>query len=145
MFAEATIESEAVGGVAPLVIPESAPLFTGRRSVVFVDVPQALDPTYELRVVRLGPRTGPVYPVLAGLNEGERVVTSGAFVWMPDVQLRGGRSMMTMPDDVSSAPAPAPEVSLAFRATLRPVVEAYLEAQLHLANDDLDAARESLR
>ncbi len=144
MFAEAVIETESAGGPAPLVIPESAPLFTGRRSVVFVEVPQAADPTYELRVVRLGPRTGPVYPVLAGLNEGEKVVTRGAFVLDADVQLRGGRSMMTMTDDVSSAPPKSPPVAPAFLATLRPIVEAYLEAQAQLANDDLDEAKESL-
>lgn len=144
MFAEAIIESEAVGGPAPLVIPESAPLFTGRRSVVFVEVPQASVPTYELRVVRLGPRSGPVYPVLAGLNEGERVVTRGAFVLDADVQLSGGRSMMTMADDVSSAPPSAPPISPEFREALRPIVETYLEAQAHLANDELDAARQSL-
>jgi Cu(I)/Ag(I) efflux system membrane fusion protein len=144
MFAEAVIESEATAGPAPLVIPESAPLFTGRRSVVFVEVLQASRPTYELRVVRLGPRTGPVYPVLAGLNEGEKVVTQGAFVLDADLQLRGGRSMMTMPDDVSSAPPSAPPISSAFRQALRPIVEAYLEAQVLLADDDLDAARESL-
>lgn len=144
MFAEAIIEGEAVGGPAPLVIPESAPLFTGRRSVVFVEAPRATNPTYELRVVRLGPRTGPVYPVLAGLNEGERVVTRGAFVLDADVQLRGGRSMMTMADDVSSAPPPAPPVSTAFRKALRPVVESYLAAQAQLADDDFEAARQSL-
>ncbi len=144
MFAEAIIESDAAGGPAPLVIPESAPLFTGRRSVVFVESPQASVPTYELRVVRLGPRAGPVYPVLAGLNEGERVVTQGAFVLDADVQLRGGRSMMTMADDVSSAPPTAPPVPPAFRAGLRPIVESYLEAQAQLARDDVDAARQSL-
>ncbi|MBT8464930.1 MAG: efflux RND transporter periplasmic adaptor subunit [Deltaproteobacteria bacterium] len=144
MFAEAVIETDAVEGPAPLVIPESAPLFTGRRSVAFVEVPHASRPTYELRVVRLGPRTGPVYPVLAGLNEGERVVVQGAFVLDADLQLRGGGSMMTMSDDVSSAPPPAPPVSSAFRDALHPVVEAYLKAQKQLANDDLDAARDSL-
>jgi len=144
MFAEAIIEGDETEGPAPLVIPDSAPLFTGRRSVVFVEVPQASRPTYELRVLRLGPRTGPVYPVLAGLNEGERIVVQGAFVLDADLQLRGGRSMMTMSDDVSSAPPPAPPVSSAFRDALRPVVEAYLETQAQLANDDLDAARKSL-
>ena len=144
MFAEAIIESEEVGGPAPLVIPESAPLFTGRRSVVFVESPQASVPTYELRVVRLGARAGAVYPVLAGLNEGDQVVTHGAFVLDADVQLRGGRSMMTMADDVSSAPPTAPLVSPTFRTELRPVVEAYLEAQAQLANDDFDGARRSL-
>lgn len=144
MFAEATIETDATVDVAPLVIPETSPLFTGRRSVVFVEVPHESRPTYELRVVRLGPRSGPVYPVLAGLNEGERVVERGAFVLDADLQLRGGRSMMTLPDDVSSAPPPGPPVSAAFRAALSPVLKAYLDAQAHLANDALDEARASL-
>ncbi len=145
MFAEAIVETDAIAEGAPLVIPETAPLFTGRRSVVFVDVPDAARPTYELRVVRLGPRSGPVYPVLAGLNEGERVVAEGAFVLDADLQLRGGRSMMTLPDDVSSAPPPAPLISPAFRDALRPVLESYLDVQKHLADDALEEARSSLR
>lgn len=145
MFAEAIIEADAIVEDAPLVIPETAPLFTGRRSVVFVEVPDASRPTYELRVVRLGARSGSVYPVLAGLNEGERVVAEGAFVLDADLQLRGGRSMMTLPDDVSSAPPPAPTVPAAFREALRPVFEAYFEAWEHLASDALDDARASLR
>jgi len=144
MFAEALIETDQGEGPAPLVIPESAPLFTGRRSVVFVEVPGVSRPTYELRVVRLGSRAGPVYPVVTGLNEGERVVVQGAFVLDADLQLRGGRSMMTMPDDVSSAPPPAPPVSSAFRQALRPIMEAYLEVQQSLAADDLDVTRQSL-
>ncbi len=144
MFAEAIIETHVSEGVAPLVVPVSAPLFTGRRSVVFVQVPNATRPTYELRVVRLGPRAGPVYPVLVGLSEGEEVVVEGAFVLDADLQLKGGRSMMTMPDDVSSAPRAAPLVSPAFRTAMRPVMEAYLEARASLAQDDFDVARESL-
>jgi len=52
--------------------------------------------------------------------------------------------MMTLPDDVSSAPPPGPPVSAAFRAALSPVLKAYLDAQAHLANDALDEARASL-
>ncbi len=145
MFAEAIVQTDALTERAPLVIPETAPLFTGRRSVVFVEAPDAERPTYELRVVRLGPRSGPVYPVLVGLNEGERVVAEGAFVLDADLQLRGGRSMMTLPDDVSSAPPPAPLVSPDFREDLRPVLESYLDVQEHLADDALEEARSSLR
>jgi Cu(I)/Ag(I) efflux system membrane fusion protein len=41
----------------PLVIPRSSVLFTGTRSVVYVEVPDADKPTYEGRVIVLGPRT----------------------------------------------------------------------------------------
>ena len=72
--------------------------FTGRRSVVYVEVPDADQPTYEARQVRLGHKTGEVYPVVAGLREGERVVTNGAFSLDADLQIRGGRSMMAQAD-----------------------------------------------
>ena len=42
----------------PLVIPASAPLRTGRRALVYVEVPGRKRPTYEGRVVTLGPRAG---------------------------------------------------------------------------------------
>ena len=42
---------------------------------------------------------GDLYPVLAGLREGERVVIHGAFAIDADLQIQGGDSMMTVPDD----------------------------------------------
>ena len=97
MFAEANVRSDAKGVEtegAPLVVPATAPLFTGRRSIVYVEVPDAQQPTYEARVVILGPRMGELYPVLEGLHEGERVVVHGAFAIDADLQIRGGNSMM---------------------------------------------------
>jgi len=41
---------------APLVIPASAPLITGTRAVVYVQVPDKEKPTFEGRQVTLGPR-----------------------------------------------------------------------------------------
>ena len=130
----------------PLVVPASAPLFTGRRSVVYVELPNVPRPTYEARVVRLGPQVGDVFPVIAGLSEGERVVTHGAFAIDADLQIRGGQSMMMGGDD--STPGPydqAIEVSAEWDAALRPVVSAYLQMQQGLADDDLEGARTAAR
>ena len=102
MFLEASVQSTATRAVlehTPLVIPSSAPLFTGRRSLVYVEVPDADEPTYEAREVTLGARMGDVYPVLNGLREGERVVIHGAFAVDADLQIRGGASMMNLPGD----------------------------------------------
>lgn len=127
MFAEARVRG---ASEAQLTVPASAPLFTGRRSIVYVELPDAARPTYEARVVRLGPRSGDGYPVLEGLEAGERVVLEGAFAIDADLQIRGGPSMM--------ARDPAPDVSLAaFAAPLA----AYLELQRALAETDLDASR----
>jgi membrane fusion protein, copper/silver efflux system len=143
MFAQAVIEGALGTQQSHLVIPSTAPLFTGRRSVVYVEVPRHPG-TYELREVRLGPRAGPVYPVLAGLSEGERVVSQGAFVIDADLQLQGGRSMMTLPDDLAVQPREAVPVTPEMLATLEPTALAYLGAQEALAADDLEEARKRL-
>ena len=127
-----------------LFIPASAPLFTGRRSLVYVQVADESSPTYEVRPVRLGSRRGDVYPVLAGLTEGERVVTEGAFVLDADLQLRGGVGMMRWPDDghpqpLDTALQPPPEM----RRGLASLFGAYLEFGDALGSDDLATAREA--
>ena len=77
---------------APLVIPASAPLITGKRAVVYVKHPKRNQ--YHGREVTLGPRAGDSYIVVSGLKEGEIVVTKGAFKIDADLQIRGLRSMM---------------------------------------------------
>lgn len=84
----------AVADEPPLVIPASAPLITGRRAVVYVEVPGEDRPTYEGREVTLGPRAGQNYIVIEGLREGERVVTKGAFKIDSSLQIIAKPSMM---------------------------------------------------
>src|SRR5690606_28358023 len=146
MFAQGVVQEQR-GSEAerPLVVPRTAPLFTGRRSIVYVEVPATERPTYEARVVRLGARAGEWYPVLMGLAEGERVVTRGAFVLDADLQIRGGASMMSGPDDTEREEDHFVEVSAEERQRLRPPVEAYLDLQTALAADDLGAARKAAR
>ena len=143
MFAEAVVQAISEGTRSPLVIPDSAPLFTGRRSVVYVEVKTQDTLAYEPRSVRLGPRLGDLYPVVSGLSEGDRVVSRGAFALDADLQIRGGASMMTRPDD-RSEPLPA-SVSLTDkeRASLQPVLSHYLGIQGSLANDELAQAQAS--
>ncbi len=147
MFVEAVVHGRPGSDAAqPLVVPASAPLFTGRRSIVYIEVPDAPRPTYDARVVRLGPRVGDLYPVIAGLSEGERVVIEGAFTLDADLQIRGGHSMMMSGDDTTPGPFDqAIETSASWRAGLRPVIAAYLELHERLADDDLAGANASAR
>jgi Cu(I)/Ag(I) efflux system membrane fusion protein len=80
--------------IPPLVIPETAVLFTGKRSIVYIEVPDQPNPTYEQRDVTLGPRVGNDYVVYDGLKEGERVVVKGNFQIDSSVQILGEPSMM---------------------------------------------------
>ena len=79
---------------APLVIPVSAPLITGKRAVVYVQVPNTEKPTYEGREIVLGPRAGDYYIVESGLQEGEIVVTNGNFKIDSAMQIQAKPSMM---------------------------------------------------
>ena len=87
----------------PLVIPASAPLVTGTRAVVYVQVPGAAKPTFEGREVLLGPRAGQWYLVRKGLAEGERVVTHGNFKIDSALQIQTKPSMMS-PEGGGPAP-----------------------------------------
>jgi Cu(I)/Ag(I) efflux system membrane fusion protein len=126
----------------PLVIPHTAVLFTGTRSVVYVEVPGADRPTYEGRTVVLGPRAGDFTIVREGLREGEAVVVNGAFRIDSAMQIAAKPSMMspghaehdaTAGEGMDAAQAPD-----AFMTALNPVYEAYLDAQESLAADEFD-------
>lgn len=80
--------------VNPLVIPATAPLYTGERSLVYVAVPGQEQPTYEAREVVLGPRVGGWWVVESGLAEGDSVVVNGAFKIDGELQIRAKPSMM---------------------------------------------------
>jgi Cu(I)/Ag(I) efflux system membrane fusion protein len=144
MFADAVLRAEVdPGEPRPLLIPESAPLFTGKRSVVYVEVMSAERPTYEVRVVQLGPKAGNVYPVMSGLEEGERVVTHGAFALDSDLQIKGGMSMMSYEDDAARAAREPVRTTKEFMKGLRPIVAAYLDVHEKLAADDDEGAAEA--
>ena len=95
------VTTESLGYVAadaarepPLVIPETAPLITGKRAVVYVKKPLADAPTFEGREIELGPRAGDSYIVASGLQEGEQVVTNGNFKIDSALQIQAKPSMM---------------------------------------------------
>ena len=82
---------------APLLVPASAPLITGRRAVVYVETMSDGDGNvvYEGREVVLGPRAGDMYVVRSGLREGERVVVKGQFKIDSELQIQARPSMMS--------------------------------------------------
>lgn len=141
MFAEARVSAAGTGGT-PLMIPRTAPLFSGRRSIVYVELPGREKPTYQAREVRLGARSGDSYPVVAGLKSGEFVVVHGAFTLDADLQIRGGQSLMMRGDDRDKgAFDDAVRLPPRHRAPLSKVVGGYLAVHEALAADDLRGAK----
>lgn len=80
-----------------LLIPKSAVLWTGLRSVVYVKVEENSS-SFEMREVVLGESTGEYYIVKKGLQENEEVVANGVFAVDAAAQLNGKYSMMNRPE-----------------------------------------------
>ena len=139
----------------PLVVPASAVLRTGNRAVVYIEVPNTENPTFEGREIEIGPRAGDIFVVVSGLQEGERVVTNGAFKIDSSLQIQAKPSMM----NPEGGPAPGHNHGKANEAeepansqtiieidtniaTL--IMDPYFELQAALAGDDLETARTAL-
>jgi Cu(I)/Ag(I) efflux system membrane fusion protein len=93
MFATGIISSDMTSYGNKIVIPKSAVLWTGKRSVVYVKQPGS-DLAFKMREVELGPMLGESYVIMNGLEEGEEVVTRGTFSVDAAAQLEGKPSMM---------------------------------------------------
>jgi multidrug efflux pump subunit AcrA (membrane-fusion protein) len=85
------------GNHVPLVIPETAPLITGARAVVYVQQPDRPG-TFVGREVVLGPRADGYYVVQSGLAKGELVVVNGNFKIDSAIQILARTSMMSTKD-----------------------------------------------
>jgi membrane fusion protein, copper/silver efflux system len=94
MFATGIVKSNSEEYRNKLVIPRSAVLWTGKRSVVYVKLSGFEESVFKMREIELGPQLGDSYIVADGLNEGEEIVSQGAFSIDAAAQLDGKPSMM---------------------------------------------------
>jgi Cu(I)/Ag(I) efflux system membrane fusion protein len=123
----------------PLVIPASAPLITGKRAVVFVQVPHQKEPTFECRQIVLGTRAGEFYLVRAGLQEGEQVVVEGNFKIDSSLQIMTKPSMM---QDSDPLPIVLLEIPFSFKKELASFYSFYFRLQKALAQEKVQEAFE---
>src|SRR5699024_2733946 len=93
-YATARITAPLKGYNDELVIPKSAVLWTGKRSIVYVKQPNTSTPAFKLREIVLGPSLGDQYVVMSGLENGEEIVTGGSCMGDASAQLEGQISMM---------------------------------------------------
>jgi len=103
MFINGILKSGSKKKNEQLTIPQSAVLWTGTRSVVYVKVPDTEQPSFRMREITLGASTKDSYVVPEGLAEGEEIVTNGAFSIDAAAQLAGKPSMMNKEAGASSA------------------------------------------
>jgi RND family efflux transporter MFP subunit len=90
-----------------LVVPKEAIIDTGTRRYALVALP---DGYFDPRTVEVGPPLGDFYPVVSGLAEGDRVVTSAQFLVDSETNLASAMQNMgaSMPGMNMGTSQPAP-------------------------------------
>ena len=137
MYASATIEAPLNQFKDQIVIPKTAVLWTGKRSLVYLKQPHTETPAFLMHEVELGPSLGDAYVIMSGINDGDEIVTNGAFTVDASAQLEGKLSMMNQ-DVATSAheshDMPATDIvsaskttDPAFKAQLTKVYSDYLD------------------
>lgn len=85
MFLPLSLQAESEAG---LVVPAEALIDTGTETLVFVEVEPG---RYLPRRVQVGRRGSGEVEILSGLNEGEKIVSSGNFLIDSESRIRAGR------------------------------------------------------
>jgi Cu(I)/Ag(I) efflux system membrane fusion protein len=94
MFANGVISSKLPIAGEVILAPKSAVLWTGKRAVVYVKLPNREHNSFIYREVILGEDAGEFYVIKEGLEEGEEIATNGVFKIDAAAQLAGKKSMM---------------------------------------------------
>ncbi|MDP2067584.1 MAG: efflux RND transporter periplasmic adaptor subunit [Lutibacter sp.] len=155
MFATGFVKANLDQYQNKMVVPKTAVMWTGKRSIVYVKQPGD-DPIFKIREIELGPLLGNSYVILNGLTEGEEIVTEGAFSVDAAAQLEGKPSMMNPESNVvntknsqtetaTSKAKKTAEATISPKAkeTLKPLYQGYLNLKDALAADHFVNAKKA--
>ncbi|MGW8121412.1 efflux RND transporter periplasmic adaptor subunit [Roseivirga echinicomitans] len=113
-----------------LMVPKSAVLWTGERSVVYTKVIEEDNEYFMLNEVTLGNASGDFYQVKSGLSIGDEVVTNGAFTLDSESQLKGKISMMNPNKNAGESSSGFPVVTLPASKDFKSGAKAPFQKQL---------------
>ncbi len=94
MLASGVVEAELSNQDDKVVVPKTAVMWTGERSVVYVKSETETGVDFIIRDVTLGPGLGESYIIEEGIEEGEEIAIHGTFSIDAAAQLAGKPSMM---------------------------------------------------
>lgn len=150
MFVEGVIKTQPGGKKEGLIVPKSAVLWTGKRSVVYVKNTSETGISFLMRELTLGPLSGEGYLIEEGLQAGEEIAVSGVFSIDAAAQLAGKPSMMNPEGGVtatghdhsaSAAPAQPLEVDKQAKTAVQQLFDRYFLLKDALVKDDLSTAK----
>lgn len=158
MFATGLIKSSLQKEENSIIVPKSAVMWTGKRSVVYVKSSSDIGMSFMMREVTLGASLGESYMITDGLEEGEEIATHGTFSIDAAAQLAGKPSMMSpeggaimtghnhgmdgeMVQSEQKVELKPLEINSDVKQALSPLYESYLSLKNALVNDDFDLAK----
>ena len=125
-----------------LMVPKSAVLWTGKRSVVYQQLENKNGVYFKMKEVEVGSSSSDVVEILSGIKVGDEIVTHGAFSIDSEAQLANKPSMMN-----PSKPQPEIEISETdlSNSNLEQLLSKYLELKNTLVQDNFSQAQESFK
>jgi Cu(I)/Ag(I) efflux system membrane fusion protein len=160
MFVSGTVEAKLPIKSDAIVIPKSAVMWTGERSVVYVKNPLSKGVSFVMRNVTLGPALGNGFVINDGLMAGEEIAVNGTFSIDAAAQLAGKPSMMnpeggpaitghnhggTSTSNTMDASTNMGDKGLVVdqktKDAILPIYKEYLSMKDALVNDDLASAK----
>jgi len=95
MFVSGIVQAQLRKTSDAVVVPKTAVMWTGQRSVVYVKSVSDQGLNFKMREVTLGPALGESYVIADGLAKGEEIAVNGTFSIDAAAQLAGKPSMMS--------------------------------------------------
>lgn len=138
MFVTGQLQGTAISQNEIISIPASAVLWTGERSLVYIKT-NPNQPVFEMREVTIGSRLGDEYTITNGLDNGDEIVTNGAFTVDAAAQLQGKKSMMNKGKEADTA-LPLSQMRMKFpsnfQENFKTVLKAYLKMKDAFVSSD---------
>lgn len=133
IFVSGVVEAKQNINNEAIVIPKSAVLWTGKKSVIYVKE----NGNFKMREVTLGATLGESYIIKEGLEVGEEIVSNGTFTLDAAVQLSGKPSMMS----ADKGEGGQIDISDNAKDELNPLYTKYFELKDALTQDDFETAK----
>ncbi len=139
MFVKGSIYASEQKEAAQAIVPKSAVMYTGKRSLVYIKQQTEKGVFFTKRDVVLGPSTGDSYIIESGLKSGDEIAVYGTFSIDAAAQLQDKPSMMnTGSGKTNEYKISLPKESIKL---MQQWINAYLKLKESLTKDDLETAK----
>lgn len=158
MLVNGTIKSVISAKENTIVVPKTAVMWTGKKSIVYKKMESPSGVSFMLTEVILGPSLGDSYVISSGLTEGDEIATNGTFSIDAAAQLAGKPSMMNPEGGKSSTghnhggessqmenkSKAAVTISSEANKSLERLFDSYLKVKDNLVKDNFEGSQGSL-